>query len=96
MTSLVFPLIVNMAGIPVISIIIRYNLEREEGAEHDDDDAPGWRLSRSASAFVAHVLPWILMVPFNTQNGMNVSVSPAASRRRGRRPASLPASPSGY
>ena len=74
MTSLVFPLIVNMAGIPVISIIIRYNLEKTESAD-GSNDSNEWGLSKSSSVFIAHILPWILLVPFNTQSGMNVRSS---------------------
>jgi len=65
-----------MAGIPVISIIIRYNLEKTENEIADgSNDSNEWGLSKSSSVFIAHILPWILLVPFNTQSGMNVRSS---------------------
>ena len=59
-TSIVFPLIVNLSGIPVTSILIRYNLEEYNA------------FSKTFNAFVAHILPWILVIPFNTQAGVEV------------------------
>ena len=64
-TSLLFPIVVNMSGIPVLSILIRYNLE---------EAADNGFMPRGTSFFLAHVLPWILLVPINSQNGMSVRV----------------------
>eukprot|EP01133_Synstelium_polycarpum_P003934 gene3934-4555_t len=55
----VFPFVVLASSIPVFSIIVRYNLMQ-------NDLLPKW-----SANLVAVVLPWLIVIPFMTGDGLN-------------------------
>ncbi|GAM23877.1 hypothetical protein SAMD00019534_070520, partial [Acytostelium subglobosum LB1] len=54
-----FPFIVLASSIPVFSIIVRYNLMQNN------------LLPKAVANFIAVILPWIIVIPFMTGNGLN-------------------------
>ncbi|EGG18059.1 hypothetical protein DFA_06726 [Cavenderia fasciculata] len=55
----IFPFVVLASSIPVYSIIVRYNLMQND------------LMPKSAANFVAVVLPWLIVIPFMTGDGLN-------------------------
>ncbi|GAM27241.1 hypothetical protein SAMD00019534_104160 [Acytostelium subglobosum LB1] len=56
----IFPFVVLASSIPVFSIVVRYNLMQNN------------LLPRSVANFISVILPWLIVIPFMTGDGLNL------------------------